>query len=237
MKCKYKTTAIIVLLSTKTFASTPQKSVEIIDHKEGNRLITIIKGQPYYQSTGTSSNLKNTIFPFLYVSEYKIEKPTSNIGTPAVIDLVQENFINEAPSVTHQQIFKMMLNNAGNKMSICKNQDMDNKWKCIFKDPTARNIFIRLNSIKSAIVSYNFGTGYWEEKLPQENDWVDYNEIRNALIYLVTSSSINASHHSLYLQPPIYSYDISDYKNINSYLYINGTRTLPHDYDPYEKLD
>lgn len=212
-----------------------------LDSHEGARKATVVAGQPFYMSTGKNSSHDKTVFPFSYVSPFRIEKPASiRGGADEVIKMLEKNLISY---LTPEQatVFKDKLREAATKLPWCENVEPE-KWKCVFKSSEVKNVFDRFGgSLTNIMISYNFGYGYWSEdfgagKLDDGTKHFEYvtkpnieaqTSARDALIY--AAKTAGGKMLSLkFSKEPLASFQLGDkdYTKINHYLFLLGARTI-----------
>lgn len=222
---KFKKTKLTIifsaLLATNTFAITTIPSF-MMNSGEGPRLATVVKGQPFYKSTGLNSHNSNTMFPFLSVSANLIEKPGLDGSTNGVIKTVKNKFIKKLKP-EYQFQFIQHLNKIGNIYIPCQ-QTTEPKWECaISVDSNLRNLFSRFDSLDNAVISYNFGGGFWENNQSSEGGNLTY----KALSYAVQKSGGVLNSYNISNTPTEVFKIEQEHDKINTYLSILGALTLP----------
>ena len=140
-----------------------------VDDPNARRLFTKINDTAYYKSSGVNSGYPQTVFPFDQFIGLNIFKPGSFvIGEPdKFYNFILENFVNQIVNENIQEKFKSGLINLANQDSQCKEiEDIHEKIACFARSNYSfKNIFSRFYSLNDTIISYEFGTGFWQDDI------------------------------------------------------------------------
>lgn len=162
----------------------------IYDSPEGQRKITVVDGQPFYCSTGTSSNMAGTWFPCLMTKgsnalknrNYDLEYPESNkkmsernVNIPHLkVEVIEDILTN--PSTIVGYILKRsseILQNPDDTFNPFGESEKTKKIRQILEDNLGKKIsdgfFDRFAEKKDLLTSINLGGGIWENKKVQDS--------------------------------------------------------------------